>query len=353
MLSRFVYNDCFKKVPYTGSMYELDCKGNLRDTFRKKSVECFVDEGILKVSPVTGEWFDGFSMNLLLAIVHRNTLVPPRLLSKLEVIHKSGDPSKISLYDTVWKCPEGKLEHPLYPGFCYVPGFSRYLINQDGQLLSPASGDLLSPYEDASGYLMYGVQPDIGSRTVVGMHRLLCLAWKPYPASVDKLDVNHIDTIKSNNSPENLEWVTRSRNNYHAHENGLSNSKSLKVRDVVTGEITTYYSIRDAARNLGIDTNTLSLRVRQGVDGTVYEGHQYKLATDTSPWIVHENMDDYRNGIQAKRIRIVDVKTGIERTTKSIGAAADALDIKRSTLAYRLAKNSQIVVNGYTVSVMT
>lgn len=353
MLSKFIYNDCFKKIPYTGGVYEIDCHGTVRDSFSKTVLDPYHEKGTVRITTNSGEWFDSFELNVLMAIVHRNCILPLRLLDKLEVIHKSGKPDKVSLYDTVWKCPEGKLNHPLYPGFCYIPGYSRYLINQKGELLSPIKGELLSPYEDGNGYLMYGVQPDVGPRTIVGMHRLLALAWKEYPADVDKLDVNHLDAVKSNNELENLEWASRSRNNFHAHELGLSNSSPITVRDVVTGEITGYYSFEDAARHLDADGETIRQRIKNGKDGRVYNGLQYKLKSDKSPWVIFDNVDDYTRADPSKKVEIIEISTGSKVTAKSIAAASNIVDINRSTLTYRFSKSNQITVNGYLLTLVT
>lgn len=350
MLSKFIYNDCYKKVPYTGSVYEIDCKGNLRNSFTKRELKRHVDEnGVTYVTSGVGEWFDDFKLAVLLAIVHRNNILPIRMLQQLDVIYKDNDPRNYSLYNTVWKCPEGELTHPDFPGFCYIPGFSRYLINREGDLLSPIKGEILSPYTDSNGYLMYGVQPDVGKRTIVGMHRLKSLAWKKYPANVDRLDINHLDVDKANNDLDNLEWATRSRNNFHAHENGLSNSEPLMIRDIVTDEITTYYSVSDAARHLGIDPDTLSLRVKSGVDGRVYEGHQYKLKSDKSPWLRMSNPDDYPKAVIKKAVLVTDVELNKSLRLDSISKAAQYIDVNPSTLSYRLARSDKTVFGNYLV----
>lgn len=350
MLSKFIYNDCYKKIPYTGGVYEIDCKGSLRNSFTKKELRSYVDEnGVTYVTSDIGEWFDDFKLAVLLAIVHRNCALPIRTLKQLDVIYKDGNPGNHGLYNTVWKCPQGELNHPDFPDFCYVPGYSRYLINREGELLSPIKGELLSPYVDGNGYLMYGVQPDVGKRTVVGMHRLKSLAWKDYPANVDRLDVNHLDTDKANNDLDNLEWATRSRNNFHAHENGLSNSEPLMVRNVVTDEITTYYSMSDAARHLGLDPDTLFLRVRSGKDGRVYDGQQYKLKSDKTPWLRMASPDDYPKAVIRKPVLVTNVELGKSLRLESVTKAAQYIDVNPGTLNYRLARSNKTVFGNYLV----
>jgi len=352
MLSKFIYNDGFKRIPYTGGVYEISCKGIARRSFQKTEVDRYVDEkGVIRITTRNGEWFDDFSLAVVLAITYRNCVLPQRLLNKLDVIYKDGDVANFGLYNTVWKCPEGKLEHPEFPGFCYIPGFSRYLINQKGELLSPGKGDLLTPYHDENRYLMYGVQPDVGNRTIVGMHRLLSLAWLEYPPNVDKLDVNHLDTIKHNNELTNLEWATRTRNNLHAQENGLMNAMAVLTRNILTGETTRYYSMEEAARQLGLNGETIRQRVINGKDGRVYDGLQFKAESDDSPWIKFDTHKEYKWATNNRLIDVVHNHSGDKVEFRSFSTAAKFIGIKPSALQYKLSVSDNVVVNGHLVSI--
>lgn len=53
----------------------------------------------------------------------------------------------------------------------------------------------------------------------IGIHRAVCLAFKPNPEN--KRTVNHIDGSKINNKLENLEWNTHTENHLHAYRTGL------------------------------------------------------------------------------------------------------------------------------------
>lgn len=347
MLKDFVSFKGFKRIPNTGNQYEVSCTAQLRETISKKPIELVCAEnGEPSVPSTIPEWFAGKSIALIMAITFRNTVLPPNMWDQLELIYKDGDCTNYRLTNTIWKCPEGKLTHYLVPGFCYIPGYSRYMISLSGAVMSVQKGELLSPYMDANGYLMYGVQPDVGPRTIVGMHRLLALTYKPYGGGVDRLDVNHIDTIKDNNALLNLEWATRSRNNYHAHENGLSNSKAVLVRNVATNEVSRFYSIEECARYLQLEGETVRQRIIHGGSlGKVYSGlYQFKYEDDPAPWIIHDAIEEYTHAKLTRRLRATSIKTDIAIEFNTIAEAASFFGVKGPSIYYQLSKNTTGIV---------
>ncbi|WP_018611900.1 HNH endonuclease [Segetibacter koreensis] len=86
------------------------------------------------------------------------------------------------------------------------------------------------------------------------MHRLLALAYVPNPDG--KPYVNHINEIKTDIRPENLEWSTHQENVLHAYRTGLISKKSQMkiVVDRCTGE--TFQSVKEAAQARSIPYST-------------------------------------------------------------------------------------------------
>jgi hypothetical protein len=68
------------------------------------------------------------------------------------------------------------------------------------------------------GYLLVKVHVG-GKQYLVTAHRLVWTALRG--AIPDGMEPNHIDGVKTNNSPSNLELVTRGENHRHAYQTGL------------------------------------------------------------------------------------------------------------------------------------
>lgn len=125
-----------------------------------------------------------------------------------------------------------------------VPGYGgRYQASNLGRIKSKERG-ILSPFLNRDGYLVATVQRD-GRRHRTGAHRLIASTFIPNPEN--KPQINHKNGIRTDNRPENLEWVTCSENNLHRRRvlKGGGGRARRPVRCLDTGVV--YPSITEAA----------------------------------------------------------------------------------------------------------
>lgn len=83
---------------------------------------------------------------------------------------------------------------------------------------------MLKLNSDKDGYLVVGLSIN-GKIKLCKVHRLVLSS---FDGEDKKLQVNHIDGNKKNNNLDNLEWVTCSDNQKHAHKIGLKNQRGSK-----------------------------------------------------------------------------------------------------------------------------
>lgn len=122
----------------------------------------------------------------------------------------------------------------------------------------------IRPCTTRSGYLEVAVLHQ-GKRVKERLHRLVALAF--VPGHVDGLTVNHIDGNKLNNSAENLEWVSLSRNTQHQWESGLVDLRGERSPNAKLTTKRVVYIRRLLAQ--GIPANTLAIVA--GVSGSLIE----------------------------------------------------------------------------------
>lgn len=108
------------------------------------------------------------------------------------------------------------------------------------------------------GYQMISI-----NRKVIYLHRFLARKYIPNPDN--KPCVNHIDGNPSNNSLENLEWVTYLENHIHAKKNKLWGDNILKKRKLNTEIIqeakqkylTGNYTYKKLSKEYNVDLKTI------------------------------------------------------------------------------------------------
>lgn len=120
-------------------------------------------------------------------------------------------------------------------------------------------GRVLRPWQGSSEYLCVYLCGN-GRREAVQVHRQVAFAFlEKVPG---KEFVNHIDGNKLNNSPENLEWCTRSENMGHARYSGLCKSDRGPViaTPKLGGQSIRFISAKFAAREIGKQSGYANIR---------------------------------------------------------------------------------------------
>lgn len=280
------------------------------------------------------------SVALLMAITFKPTNLPFKYWPLLEVGIVDGDDSNVHPGNLVWLYPEGGIECDELPGYNYVPGFTRYVINRVGNLCTVDGRAVESMEFDKLGYIWFTkLRPDVGDvSTMTGRHRLLALAWLKYTPDVDLLQVNHIDAVPGNDELDNLEWVTRQGNYLHAKQLELyPNHTPVLSRNVVTGEVLRYSCLSDCAKAHGLVGDAISYRVAQP-DQPVYSGYfQFKLEVDTNPWReVNDPDSELRKTTSATPVKVLDLRSNEVSMFKSQTEAATSLGIYSATINLQL-----------------
>jgi hypothetical protein len=110
-----------------------------------------------------------------------------------------------------------------------IKNYENYLITENGLVFNTKLNKYLKIQTNRYGYKVVQLYKN-GIPKRFSIHRLIAIQY--IKNSFNKLEVNHINGIKSDNRLENLEWVTKSENGLHSYKMGLSNISELNKKMV-------------------------------------------------------------------------------------------------------------------------
>lgn len=134
----------------------------------------------------------------------------------------------------IWKDIEGFEGHYQISNLSNVKSMSRVIrrggIKGDARL----NEKILKQSVNRNGYAFVTLSLN-GVREIFYIHRLIVVIFLTKVNG--KTDVNHIDGIKINNFPSNLEWCTRSENVKHAYKIGLASNRGVNHPRATVSEL--------------------------------------------------------------------------------------------------------------------
>lgn len=162
-----------------------------------------------------------------------------------------------------------------------IKGFEElYLVSNNGRIWSLRSKRVLKPKIDKYGYAVVVLYSQRRSyyRTI---HRLVAQTFIPNPLELPT--VNHINENKTDNSVENLEWMSIADNdNYGTRNKRMAETKCKKPVEqlLLDGTSVRYKGVKDASRKTGINRCQIA-KCCKNISKTA-GGYQWRYANETN-----------------------------------------------------------------------
>jgi hypothetical protein len=144
-----------------------------------------------------------------------------------------------------------------------LPGFSRYVFREDGQIVSTMTGKprVIRGHPMPKGYMRMCLRTDEGGKIAKFRSNLICEAFHgPRPPG---MQCRHIDGNPKNDRPENLAWGTQSENQMDRHRHGTAQIEARNKKVRLNRDAVFYIRNNPAVsptvlgRELGVDADTV------------------------------------------------------------------------------------------------
>lgn len=155
-----------------------------------------------------------------------------------------------------------------------IENASNYEVSDDGEVRNRTTKHVLKGRPTKTGYLQVSIRYDEKKNFINRyIHRLVAEAYLLDTHTTERNYVNHKDGNKSNNSVNNLEWVTCSENEQHAHDTKLitkTSNRHIGMFDKDGNLIQDFNSVVEAFQQLGKPSRVNIDNVLQGKQKTAY-----------------------------------------------------------------------------------
>lgn len=163
-----------------------------------------------------------------------------------------------------------------------VPGYgNKYKISSYGKIVSKERTVIcrirnkkyvrnikektLKQFNNSAGYMQTNIVEESGIEKKVYIHRLVAISFLPNPNNLT--DVNHKNGDKSNNSVENLEWVSHRENIVHSIDklgHKPTGRHSRRILEITTNTI--FSSVKEAAKTYSVAASYIYSQINGRVD---------------------------------------------------------------------------------------
>lgn len=240
-----------------------------------------------------------------------------------------------------------------YPGYYHIPDEPRIVVSPDGQFINTRTGRPIKPGPINDGYWKISIFYK-GKTTNWYVHRLMARTFIGRPdRHMDKdhsvLEVNHVDTDKSNNTLGNLEWVTPVENIRHAIGLDRFDYTPVACKNLINGTIIEMKSIKECAAKFGISYRRLRKHLMSKETGTRTKNwFVFKYADDTLWPELREK--DYQENTWDARFGVWYAKeesTGKVYFNGTLQGLCDVLNLTYTTLQSAFRSDEEKRYRGY------
>lgn len=334
----------------------------------KQSGEVWSEEGKVEIRRngnnelvVHLSWYDGcrdYAYSAVIGVTYFKVAIPNDLLERVELIFLDGDDNNRQFSNLAYRFKDGPLESKEFKGFYYVPYYTNYVIDRDGNAVPLklfrktgifrfkkwcVSNPKVKKNIKGGYYGGRGVRDHDGV-TGASRHRFVALTFIPYNDNPAALTVNHKNGTPGDDRISNLEWTTYSENTKHAYSSGLYMNKVSPVlyRNDMLGIETRYPTVVACSTDLGVSDGFITARISK--PHVLYtDGRRFKY-DDGKDWVetTIERTPSVEMPVVAK-----DVFTGNFVIYANSEKASEATGIGSATIKYHCKSKTPAPIKSY------